>query len=147
MIYTKLTCCAARLAYDAHFCQVDACGMPYIIHPLHIAEQMDTEAETVVALLHDIVEDTYVTLEALLREGFSQEIVDAVDAITHRKNEPYKDYLVRVKANPLARKVKLADIAHNMDETRFSGADRPIPIEKINRWRNKYNEAFDYLYG
>ena len=145
MIYTEKTCLAARIAYKAHENSVDACGMPYIMHPLHVAERMNTEAQTVVALLHDVVEDTDVTLDDLISAGFDRETIDAIDKLTHRPDVPYEQYLLGIKADPIALAVKLADIEHNSDETRRLGAVEPIPQEKIEWWREKYAKAIAIL--
>ena len=120
MIYTELTNKALRIAYDAHAGQLDKCGTPYIAHPLHVAEQMDDETSTCVALLHDVVEDSDVTLDDLARE-FPPEVVEGVRLMTHDPEVDYLDYVRAIRGNPLAMKVKLADLAHNSDETRFAG--------------------------
>lgn len=140
MIYTKLTNAAMKLAYEAHNGQTDKAGIPYIFHPFHLAELMDDEISVCVALLHDIVEDTYVTLE-MLKEIFPQEVVEAVALMTHSDNEPYYDYVARIRANPIARKVKLADLRHNTDETRMPDADKAT----LEYYRNKYAKAFAIL--
>ena len=118
MIYTELTIKAMNLAYNAHHGQFDKGGVPYIFHPIHLAEQMDDEVSTCAALLHDTVEDTAVTLEELA-EIFPREIVEAVDLLTHRDGVEYFDYVRAIKANPVAVKVKLADLAHNGDPKRI----------------------------
>ena len=118
MIYTELTIKAMVLAYTAHHGQFDKGGVPYIFHPIHLAETMDDEISTCVALLHDTVEDTDVTLEQLAKE-FPREIVEAVELLTHRDGVEYFDYVRSIKANPVAVKVKLADLAHNGDPKRI----------------------------
>jgi len=118
MIYTELTIKAMVLAYDAHHGQFDKGGVPYIFHPIHLAEGMEDEASTCVALLHDTVEDTAVTLEQLAKE-FPKEVVEAVDLLTHREGVDYFDYVRAIKTNPLATKVKLADLRHNGDPKRI----------------------------
>ena len=139
MIYTELTTKAMRLAYDAHYGQFDKAGLPYVFHPLHLAEQMTDEISTCVALLHDVVEDTDVTLEDL-KEEFPLAVVEAVELLTHKKETRYSDYIERLKSNPVAKKVKLADIAHNSDESRFSGVSHH-DTEGIERRRIKYARA------
>ncbi len=131
-----------RIAYDAHAGQLDPCGVPYIFHPFHLAEQMDSEAAVCVALLHDVIEDTSVT-ESELRQEFSDEIVDAVVLMTHRESEDYGEYLLRIKQNSLALAVKKADVEHNSDESRLVGSD--VPVEKIEWWRKKYDFARSIL--
>ena len=144
MIYTELTNKALRIAYDAHAGQLDKCGAPYIAHPLHVAEQMDDEASTCVALLHDVVEDSDVALDDLARE-FPPEVVEGVRLMTHDPEVDYLDYVRAIRGNPLATKVKLADLAHNSDETRFTG--RAVAPEELERRRRKYAAAREVLLG
>ena len=118
MIYTDLTIKAMNLAYNAHHGQFDKGGVPYIFHPIHLAETMDDEISTCVALLHDTVEDTDVTPEDLAKE-FPAEVVNAVRLLTHEENVDYFDYVRAIKQNPVAVKVKLADLAHNGDPKRI----------------------------
>lgn len=118
MIYTELTIRAMNLAYNAHHGQFDKGGVPYIFHPIHLAESMDDEISTCVALLHDTVEDTAVTLDDLSRE-FPAEVVSAVRLLTHREGVDYFDYVRAIKQNPIAVRVKLADLAHNGDPKRI----------------------------
>ena len=118
MIYTELTIKAMNLAYNAHHGQFDKGGVPYIFHPIHLAESMDDEISTCVALLHDTVEDTAVTLEELAAQ-FPREVVEAVDLLTHRANVDYFDYVRAIRQNPVAVRVKLADLAHNGDPKRI----------------------------
>ena len=117
MIYTPLTVKAARIAYDAHHRQYDVCGMPYIFHPFTVAESMTDEYSTCVALLHDVVEDTDVTLEDLEGE-FPEEVIEAVRLMTHDKDVDYEEYVTALKGNPIARAVKMADVEHNANESR-----------------------------
>lgn len=112
MIYTPKIKKAMIIAYNAHNGQVDKSGIPYIYHPIHLAEQMNTETECIVALLHDVVEDTNVTFDELEKE-FSPEIIEALKLLTHDKNVDYLEYVRKIKNNPIARKVKLADLYHN----------------------------------
>ena len=140
MIYTHLTNEAMKIAYKAHHGQVDKAGVPYIFHPMHLAEQMDDEYSTCVALLHDVVEDTHITLEQLA-QIFPKEVVDAVAVLTHGKDEPYLHYVQRVTLNRIARKVKLADLNHNSDQTRMENASE----ETLAYFREKYRKAFEIL--
>lgn len=144
MIYTALTNKAARIAYDAHHGTLDDSGLPYIFHPYHLAEQMDDEITTCVALLHDVVEDTDVTMDQLEGE-FPSEVIDALRLMTHEDGVDYFDYVRAISANPVAKAVKLADIAHNSDETRMIGTD--VPKETLERWRRKYAKAREILEG
>ena len=136
MIYTELTMKAMKLAYDAHHGQRDKAGMPYIFHPMHLAEQMDDEVSTCVALLHDVVEDTSVTL-AQLEKLFPAEVVQAVALMTHADDVDYFDYVRSIRGNEAARKVKLADLAHNSDATRLpaSAADSERACARLEKYR------------
>ena len=138
MIYTPLTIRAMNIAYEAHHGQTDKAGVPYIFHPLHLAEAMEDEVSCCAALLHDTVEDTDVTLEQLAAE-FPQEVVEAVRLLTHEDDTDYFDYVRRIRNNPIAMKVKLADLQHNSDATRFAGV--AVPEEKIGYFRDKYTKA------
>lgn len=142
MIYTPLTNKAMRIAYAAHRDQTDQSGLPYIFHPYHLAEQMPDEISVCTALLHDVVEDTSVTLEELERE-FPREVTDAVRLLTHDPETDYFDYVRAIRQNPVAVRVKLADLAHNSDETRFAGC--AVPEEQLARWREKYKRAQEIL--
>ena len=119
MIYTEQTKKALRLCFDAHRDQKDKSGLPYVFHPFHVAEQMRTEDETVTALLHDVVEDTAYTLEDLRAMGFSRDAMEALKVITHDKDENYLEHICRVACNPIAKTVKLADLAHNSNLNRL----------------------------
>lgn len=138
MIYTPMTQKALRLAYQAHQGQVDLAGVPYVFHPFHLAEQMEDEISCTVALLHDVVEDTDVTLEELKKQ-FPSEVTEAVSLLTHTPDRDYESYILALKGNPTARKVKLADLAHNSDETRL--ADTDLSPEVRNCLREKYAKA------
>ena len=138
MIYTELTNRAMQIAYNAHQGQVDQCGIPYIFHPYHLAEQMQDEITTCVALLHDVMEDTAVTYDDLSKE-FPREVMDALQLLTHDKDTDYFEYVKAIKQNQYAKAVKLADLAHNSDQTRMVGSD--IPEEKKQYWREKYARA------
>lgn len=142
MIYTPLTLKAMRLAYAAHHGQVDKSGVPYIFHPAHLAESMDDEYSCCVALLHDTVEDTYVTIEDIRRE-FPKEVADAVALMTHDDSVDYFDYVRAIAKNPIAKKVKLADLAHNSDQGRMAGS--AANTEKMAKLREKYRKARQIL--
>ena len=135
MVYTEMTVKAMKMAYGAHHGQVDANGVPYIFHPCHLAEQMDDEICCTVAWLHDVVEDTALTFADLERE-FPAAVVSAVRLLTHEDGEAYPSYLARIKENPVAKRVKLADVMHNSDRTRNAGVD--VPEEKLRAWDAKY---------
>ena len=142
MIYTPLTNKAMKIAYHAHHGQFDYNGIPYIYHPIHLAEQMDNEYSCCVALLHDTVEDTAVTLEEL-KKDFPSEITDAVALLTHIDEVDYFDYVRTIKDNPIAKKVKLADLTHNSDQSRCIGSD--LTSERLEFWKNKYQKAREIL--
>ena len=124
MLYTENTKKALRLAYEAHKGQYDKSGVPYVFHPLHLAEQMDDEDSIVAALLHDVAEDTDYSLDDLRRMGFPERALAAVALLTHNPAEPYLDYVARVKENAVARRVKLADLRHNSDLSRIDRVTR-----------------------
>ena len=142
MIYTELTNKALKLAYEAHHGQVDKGGVPYIFHPIHLAEQMEDETAVCAALLHDIVEDTSVTLERLARE-FPREVVEAVRLLTREKGTDYFDYVRAIRQNPVARAVKRADLVHNADESRLAGSGMPGEVQA--RRQEKYRRALEIL--
>ena len=131
---------AKEIAEHVHAGQVDKAGKPYIGHPAAVAGFVDGEEEKAVAWLHDVVEDTETTLDDLRGYGFSDEIVEAVDCVTRRKGEDRSDYLARVKSNPLATVVKLADLRHNSDLSRLEN-----PGQKDFERRNKYFKEIEYL--
>ena len=134
---------AARLISKlAHKGQVDKAGIDYFTHPEAVAAMLDTPQEKVVGYLHDTVEDTDVTVEEI-REIFGDEIADAVALMTHANGVPYMDYVKEIGKNPLARKVKLADLTHNMDIRRIRN-----PRQKdYDRIEKKYKLAYEYLKG
>ena len=142
MFYSELINKAIDLAYSAHHGQKDKAGRPYFIHPFTVAMKMETEAEICTALLHDVVEDTGITPE-YLRENFTPEIAEAVDVLTHRDGESYDEYILKIKANPLACKVKLSDIEHNMDVTRLAGNSEAM--KRYDDRRKKYEHAREIL--
>jgi (p)ppGpp synthase/HD superfamily hydrolase len=105
---------AILLAVRAHHGQKDKAGEPYILHPLRLMFRQNSEAARIAAVLHDVVEDTPVTLEQLRDAGFAEEIPDAVALLTHDPEDSYEDYVAKIKTNPIARAVKLADLEDNM---------------------------------
>ena len=138
MIYTSKTIKAMKLAYAAHHGQTDKSGVPYIIHPIHVAEQMNDETTTILALLHDVVEDTHVTMFEI-GEKFGQNIVDILTLLTHDDNTPYLEYINKIKSNPYATKVKIADIRHNLERLNM------LPEDVQIRLKSKYDEAWKIL--
>ena len=142
MIYTNLTKKALSLCFEAHKNQLDKSGMPYVFHPFHLAEQMETVETVVVALLHDIVEDTDYTIDDLKNMGFPNTVTDAIALMTHDAATEYMDYVARIKTNPIAKVVKLADLRHNSDLSRLN-----VVTSEALRRREKYLEALEILEG
>lgn len=136
MLYTELIKKAMRIAFDAHKEQTDKTGMPYIFHPIHLAEQMDTEIEICVALLHDVAEDTDISFDDLQTEGFPDKIINTLMLLTHDKDVNYFEYIEKMKSNPIAVKVKLADLRHNGDASRLETVD-----DEMERRLDKYQRA------
>lgn len=130
---------AIALAVEAHAGQTDKSGATYIRHPLRVMGQMETPEERIVAVLHDVVEDTEYT-PAMIEDEFYKEIRDAVEALTKQNSESYSDFVQRVAANDIARKVKIADIEDNMDLTRLSEVS-----EKTIERQVKYHRARQQL--
>ena len=140
MIYTPETKKAMKLCFEAHKEQRDKSGLPYVFHPFHLAEQMPDEETTIVALLHDVIEDTPYTLEDLRDMGFDGEVLDALALMTHDKSVPYLDYVAKIRENRIARTVKMADLRHNSDLTRLDEID-----EKARTRIEKYKAALRLL--
>lgn len=140
MIYTDMTKRAMKLCFEAHKDQVDKSGMPYVFHPFHLAEQMHDEKTTIVALLHDVIEDTDYTFEDLRVAGFDNEIIEALKLMTHDDSVPYMEYVTEIKSNPIASAVKLADLEHNSDLSRLDVVD-----EKALKRKEKYATAIALL--
>lgn len=125
-------------ALNAHTGQTDRLGNPYILHPLHLMAQMDTEEEQMTAVLHDVVEDTDITLADLQDMGLPEAVITAVALLTHDKEAvPYDVYVDRLKPNPIARKVKLADLRHNMDIRRLPKV-REEDMPRMEKYRKAW---------
>ena len=133
---------AISIAVEAHRGQKDKNGKPYILHPISVMGKVETETEKTVAVLHDVVEDTDWTFDDLKKEGFPQEIISAVDCVTKRDGEAYEDFVSRSARNPIARRVKLADLEDNMDVRRM-----PAPTDKDVERLRKYRKAWAQLTG
>lgn len=131
---------AHEICSTAHEGQTDKVGMPYHLHPERVAARCTTEAERIVALLHDTVEDTDVTPEYLLGRGFPQYIVDAILSVTKRDGESYEAFVARAKQNPIGRIVKIHDLEDNMDIRRLN----TLSDESVARLR-KYLAAYHFL--
>lgn len=132
---------AIHLAVKAHAGQKDKAGSEYILHPLRVMNQMKTKEEKIIAVLHDVIEDSKITCSLLKAEGFSDTIITAITILTKEETvESYEEYIARIKAHPLARKVKLADLEDNMNIKRIKdpGMADFIRLEK-------YHKAWHYL--
>ena len=133
---------AILLAVGAHRGQVDKGGHPYVLHPLRVMLRMDSEMERMVAALHDLIEDTSYTSEDLVRLGYPEVVVRAVECLTRRASEIYEQFITRVKQDPLARRVKIADLEDNLDLGRMSR-----PSERDLERAEKYRRALVDLRG
>lgn len=140
MIYTPITKLALNTAYKAHEGQFDRSGLPYIFHPYHVAEQMTDETACAIALLHDVVEDTDMTLDEL-EKLFPPAVTEGVRLMTHEEGTDYFDYVRRIKGT-VAEPVKRADIAHNSDLSRLDNV-----TEKDILRLEKYKRALRILNG
>jgi HD domain len=125
---------AISIAAQAHKGQTDKAGKPYILHPLRLLLQLSDEREMIAAVLHDVVEDSDWTIEGLRREGFSEEVLAAIDCLTRRESESYDEFISRVKTNPLASSVKFCDLMDNLDITRIS-EPTPADHERMEKYR------------
>ena len=133
---------AIRIAAEAHETQVDKAGAPYILHPLRLMMKARTPGERLVAVLHDVVEDSPITLDSLRGEGFPEEVVAAVDALTHREGEPYEDAIERAAADPLATAVKFYDLEDNMMLTRLMTlTDKDL--ERVQRYHRAHQRLME----
>ena len=140
MIYTELTNKAIKIAFEAHAGQLDRSGLPYVLHPIHVAEQMKDEDTCVVALLHDVIEDTDMTLEDLRTYGFTEAQLEGVRLMTRLEDEDYFDYVRNLKDNPIARVVKIEDLKHNSDKARIS-----VMTDDDQKRLEKYKKALEIL--
>lgn len=126
---------ALQIAKKAHAGQVDKAGKDYILHPMTVASYMDTDTEKTIAYLHDVLEDTDVTVDAL-RKIFPNEIVDTLITLTHKKDESYFEYIQRVSKSKLAKKVKVADLLHNLDITRIKEPTKQ-DYERLEKYKKQ----------
>lgn len=130
---------AVALATKAHLGQKDKAGAVYINHPLRVMSRMSTDEEKMAAVLHDVVEDTSITLQDLSVAGYPKAVVDAVDALSRRKGETYEQFIERLMPNALARKVKIADLEDNMDLGRIPNP-QPKDFERVAKYRRVWQE-------
>ena len=133
---------AIGIAVEAHRGHRDRTGAPYILHPMHVMAGVDSDTEKIVAILHDVVEDTEWTFERLTQEGFPDEVIEALKCVTKREGEEYDDFVKRSASNAIARKIKLADLDHNMDARRLSNVTEK-DVERLK----KYVRAWHFLKG
>lgn len=138
--YNELYDRALRIAIRAHEGQQDKSGREYVMHPIRVAERCKDTRAKIVALLHDTIEDTDVTIEYLRKEGFPEEIIDAVLSVTKQDGENYEDFVRRAAKNAIGKEVKIADLEDNMDIRRLI----EIKEEDVARLR-KYLSAWQYL--
>lgn len=131
---------ALEMATKAHKGQVDKAGNDYISHPIYVADHCRSVNEKIVALLHDTLEDTKLSVDEI-KNNFGHTVSDAVLALTKRPDESYEEYLTRVKANPIARAVKIEDLKHNLDLSRLGHEPTDEDIERIA----KYERALAFL--
>lgn len=131
---------AITIAVEAHIGQVDKAGAPYILHPLRVMMRMNTNDERIAAVLHDVVEDSHWTLDLLRAEGFSEQVVRAIDAVTRRDGETYEEFVVRAGLDPVGRNVKLADLEDNCDLGRIAE-----PTEEDRARIDRYRRAIAQL--
>jgi (p)ppGpp synthase/HD superfamily hydrolase len=127
-----------KIAYEAHKNQVDKGGVPYVFHPFHLAEQMKTEDTVCAALLHDVVEDASVSIKELINAGFSKKVIDALILLTHKKGVPYMEYIEQLSSDPVASKVKLADLIHNSDLSRLDNIT-DNDLQRVEKYRKAIN--------
>lgn len=139
MLYSDRIRTACRIMYEAHLHDLDKGGYPYVFHPFLLATQMEDEDAVCTALLHDVIEDhgEEWSIGRLRTEGFSEQVLHALSLLTHEPGIPYMDYVHRIAADPIARRVKMADLKHNMDSTRNNGIRAPKYA--------LYQEALAYL--
>lgn len=125
---------ALEICYESHKDQVDKAGKPYYLHPIQVALMCSTKQEKTVALLHDVIEDTNCTINDLVKIGFDNEIIEAVECLTKREGEQYENYIKRVNQNPIARRVKINDMKHNSDLSRLKNPT-PEDIKRVEKYK------------
>jgi hypothetical protein len=135
---------AIVVAAKAHEGQVDKGGQPYILHPLRVMFSRRSEAERICAVLHDVVEDTDISLDYLRDQGFSEEVLSALDALTRRDGETYDEYISRIVKNKIASHVKLCDLCDNTDLSRIKNPSA-VDYERVKKYRKAEDRIFDAL--
>ncbi|MGC6588445.1 HD domain-containing protein [Paenibacillus sp. Dod16] len=136
---------AISIALKAHKGQVDKGGNPYILHPLAVMNRVETIEEKIVAVLHDVVEDTEVTIDQLRETGFSEEILEAINLLTRAKEDSYEEFIDKTLKNRIARNVKIADIKENMNLSRIQDPSEQdyIRLEKYKRALERLERQFE----
>ncbi len=133
---------AIRIAVDAHSGQVEKNGQPYVTHAFRVMDRVYREEEKVVAVLHDVIEDTKWTRRMLEKKGFPKHLLDALDCVTIRNGELYPAAIRRAASNPIARRVKLADLEDNMDIRRLPEV-KPSSVDDLNKYVRAYRQLSD----
>ena len=126
---------AVSIALEAHKGKKDKAGAPYILHPLRVMFQMETEEEMIAAVLHDVLEDAAITPDQLREMGFSERVLKALDSVTKRAGEEYEDYVRRAASHPIGKKIKLADLRDNMNFSRL----KKVTDEDLKRLKKYHN--------
>jgi (p)ppGpp synthase/HD superfamily hydrolase len=129
---------AITLAVKIHQGQLDKYGQPYILHPLRVMFRLETELEQMVGILHDVVEDSDLTFADLRQMGYSEAVLAALDGVTRREDETYDEFVTRSQAQPVSRRVKLADLEDNMDLRRLSVQMTEQDFERLQRYRRAW---------
>ena len=153
--YNELENKARKIAIDSHSNQYDKTGSPYINHPLKVSEMMDSPETKIVALLHDVIEDTNISYDYLYLSGFPDEIINSISLLTKTNDTDIDEYFEKIKGDPVARAVKIGDLTHNMDESRweepgvewrnFNEEERKKRINWFKKKRKEYESWRDYL--
>ena len=131
---------AIEMAVKAHAGMLDKSGQPYILHPLRVMMAQTSIPARIAAVLHDVIEDTEVTIDQLRQAGLPEDSLTAIALLTHQANEPYEQYIDNLKENPIARAVKLADLRDNMDVLRLPGLTKK-DLERLE----KYHRSYEFL--
>jgi (p)ppGpp synthase/HD superfamily hydrolase len=131
---------AIEIAASAHAGQVDKAGTPYILHPLRVMLALASNEDRIVGVLHDVVEDTHVSLDDLRAEGFSEAVLAGLESVTKQDGESYEAFVLRAAADPIGRRVKLADLTDNCDLSRIAS-----PTQKDHDRIAKYRAAIESL--
>ena len=139
MFYSPLVKKASLITFDAHKEDCDKSGYPYVMHPFYLAFQMEDENSVCVALLHDVIEDhgDKYSFDYLRQQGFNEDIISTLQLLTHDTLIPYMDYIKKIGENELAKRVKIADLKHNLDSSRLDGKEFNKSVQ--------YRQALSYL--